>query len=87
MRSVERTPGFERQLSAAIDEHPRVADAFRGFSAAVSRFPESGLEVSRRPGYYQRPFHTGEASYLVIYTFDEKRVVCIGMRKVPSGPF
>lgn len=45
------------------------------------------MAVRGRPGYLSRPFHTDGGSFLVVYTYDDTKVVCIGLHPVPSGIF
>jgi hypothetical protein len=58
-----------------------------GFERAVARIPEMGMGVPGRPGFYSRPFHTDSGSFLVIYSFDDRQVVCIAIRSVPSAAY
>ena len=87
-RRVVRTPSFERSLSEIRGSAgDRLDEALAGFEHVVSRTPESGMTVSGRPGFRSRPFHTPEGSFLVIYTYDREKVVCLSIRRVPSGTF
>lgn len=49
--------------------------------------PERGFAVPGAPDFLGLPIHTEDGSFLVIYWFDEERVYCLGMRRVPSGVF
>jgi hypothetical protein len=49
--------------------------------------PEMGMAVPGMPGFCSRPFHPEGASFLVIYKFDDEKVVCVGLRAVPSTAF
>lgn len=40
-----------------------------------------------RPGYASWPLHTSEASFLVVYSFDEDKVVCLSIREIPAGVY
>ena len=87
-RQVVKTARFQEELDRILAEIPRADEAFRGFEHAVARIPEHGMTVPGRPAEFrQRPFHTPEASYTVIYTFDDENVVCLSLRRVPSGPY
>jgi hypothetical protein len=54
---------------------------------AIARHPERGFAVPGAPDYYGLPIHTEDGSFLVIYWFDDERVYCLGLRRVPSGIF
>lgn len=45
------------------------------------------MSLPGRTRYFGRPFRTEAGSYLGIYTFDNEKVVCLAVRKVPSGTF
>jgi len=66
---------------------PRAAEAWNGFAHAVARIPEMGMAVPGKPGFYSRPFHTDGGSFLVLYTFDTEKVVCLALRAVPSSAY
>jgi hypothetical protein len=64
----------------------RADTIFAAFLETLARSPERGFAVQGAPDYLGLPIHTeGEGSYLVIYWYDEDKVYCIGMRRVPSG--
>jgi len=48
---------------------------------------EAGLAVPGEPAWRQRPIHTGERAYSVVYTFDDHEVLLLTVRRVPSGVF
>lgn len=86
-RKLVRTPRFERELRENLGTSTRAAEALAGLERVIERMPELGMAVTGQPDFYCRPFHTEEGSFLVIYTFDEEKVVCLSLRRVPSGRF
>ena len=88
-RRIVRTPRFERGLeevrSPSADS--RFEEALEGFEHVVARIPEMGMAVPGQPGCRSRPFHTSHGSFLVIYTYDREKVVCLDVRRVPSSTF
>lgn len=46
-----------------------------------------GMAVPGQPTARSRPFHTPDGSFLVLYTYDREKVVCLTIRRVPSGSF
>jgi hypothetical protein len=86
-RRVVVAPRLAGELERVLEGVPRGEEAFRGFQHVVGRRPEQGLAVRGRPDYFQRPFHAGERSFTVIYTFDEEKVVLLAIREVPSSIF
>jgi nicotinamide riboside kinase len=60
--------------------------AWKGFTYAVARLPETGMAVPGRPGFFSRPLHTEEGSFLVIYSFDDKKVVLPDSAPDSIGP-
>jgi len=85
-RRVAKSPQCERDLQAIAARH-RAEEAIAGFERVVSRIPEMGMAVRGKQGFYSRPFHTGDGSYLVIYTFDEETVTLVSVRSIPSSSF
>ena len=87
-RRVVQTARFEQELEAVLKEHPRAEESFRGFEEVVSRQPTIGMSVRDQPtNVCGLPIHTEGASFLVLYRYDERRVVCLALRRVPSGQF
>ncbi len=86
-RRVVLQPRFEAELKPILGEDPRAEEAWRGFSHAVARIPEMGMAVRGRSGFYSRPFHTEQGSYVVLYTYDSKTVTCVTLRAVPSSAY
>jgi hypothetical protein len=86
-RKVVLAPRFEAELKPILAEVPRAAEVWKGFCHAVARIPELGMAAPGKPGFYSRPVHTERGSYLILYTFDDEKVVCVGLRAVPSSAF
>lgn len=86
-RKVVLAPRFEAELKPVLADDPKAEEAWRGFCHAVVRIPEMGMAVPGRSGFYSRPVHTERGSYLILYTFDDKKVVCVGLRAIPSTAF
>lgn len=87
-KKILRAQRFERELRKVVEQFPRAEEALRGFEEVVSRHPEIGMSVRGQPTEVcGLPFHTEQASFLVIYRYDEEKVVCLGVRRVPSGQF
>jgi hypothetical protein len=86
-RRVVQQPRFQAELKPILSSILRAEEAWKGFSHAVARIPEMGMAVPGRSGFYSRPFHTEQGSFLVIYTFDDEKVVCLGLRAVPSNAY
>lgn len=86
-RRVVLQPRFKAELDSILARVPRAAEAWDGFAYAVARMPEMGMAVPGMPGFCSRPFHPEGASFLVIYKFDDEKVVCVGLRAVPSTAF
>lgn len=84
-RRIVRTPRFERELKAV--QSARIDEALVGFEHVLARIPEMGMAVPGQPAARSRPFHTPDGSFLVVYTFDREKVVCLTIRRVPSGSF
>ena len=86
-RRVVQPPHFQTELKPILASTPRAEEAWKGFTHVVARIPEMGMAVRGRPGFYSRPFHTEQGSFLVVYTFDDRKVTCVSLRAVPSGAF
>lgn len=86
-RRVILQPRFKAELEPILARVPRAEEAWSGFVYAVSRIPEMGMAVQGMPEFYCRPFHPEGASFLVIYKFDDEKVVCVRLRTVPSSAF
>jgi hypothetical protein len=86
-RKVVLAPRFEAELKPILAGVPRAEEAWAGFRHAIARIPEMGMAVPGRPGFYSRPIHTERGSYLIVYTFDDRKVVCVALRAVPSSAF
>lgn len=86
-RKIVREPRFERELKKVLAATPRADEAFRGFEAVVARRPEMGMTAPGRPRCSCVPVHTESKFFLVVYTYDARKVVCLAVREVPSGPY
>jgi hypothetical protein len=87
-RRIVQTPRFERELHEVrrLVGH-RLDEALAGFEHVLARIPEMGMAVPGQPTARSRPFHTPDGSFLVIYTYDREKVVCLTIRRVPSASF
>ncbi len=84
-RKVLLELAVEREFQRIKDAESRGAEAIQGFKHFVSVSPEMGYAVPNAPpGFSSRPFHTDEASYVVIYAYDADTVSCLAIRSVPS---
>lgn len=86
-RRVVRLPAYEAELRRLRVEVRRADEAFAGLEQVIARVPELGMAVPGHPGWCARPVHTDDGSFLVVYSFDERDVVCRGIRRVPSSTF
>jgi hypothetical protein len=87
-RRIRRHPRFQREFADIRRKDPRADDALAGLETVLARVPEeAGMAVPGEPGWRQRPIHTGERSYSVVYTFDDREVLLLTVRRVPSGVF
>jgi len=86
-RKVVRLPAYEAELRRLRAEVRRVDEAFAGLEQVIARVPDQGMAVAGRPGWCARPVHTEDGSFLVVYSFDDREVVCRGIRRVPAGRF
>lgn len=86
-RRLVRQPAFARDIEKIRQTSERAAEAVAACERLITQIPEQGMAVPGRPGYRSFPFHTDSGSYLVIYTFDNREVVCIAVRPVRSGVF
>jgi hypothetical protein len=86
-RKLVWSPRSSLEIEQIRRSSERAADAVSGFERVVVRIPEMGMAVPHKPGYFSRPFHTGRGSFLVIYTFDDDKVLCITVRPVPSSAY
>lgn len=86
-RRLVRQPAFARDIQKIQQGSERAAEAVAAFERVVAQIPEQGMAVPGRPGVRSFPFHTDEGSYLVLYTFNDREVVCIALRPVRSGVF
>jgi hypothetical protein len=84
---VELTPAVEQAFQRIRIEEPNGNEAIDGLLLFLSRSPRAGFAVPRSSGARSRPFHTGVASYLAVYVIKKDVVTCVGIRRVPSGPF
>jgi hypothetical protein len=85
-RSIIHEFEFDSGLRRFLGSVGRADALFSDFLESLARSPERGFSVPGAPEFLGLPIHTdNEGSYLVIYWYDEDRVYCIGMRRVPSG--
>lgn len=84
---VKLEPQVEEAFRKIRSEESRGIDAIDGFLRFVQRAPLDGFVVPRMPGVLSRPFHTGRASYLVIYEVEGDLVTCLGIRQVPRSAY
>jgi hypothetical protein len=86
-RRLVKGTKYRSDIERIRQSSERAAEIIAAFELVVVRIPEHGMAVPGKPGFYSRPFHTDEGSYLVIYTFDDDQVTCSAIRSVPSGRF
>lgn len=86
-RRIVRLPAYEAELRRLRETVARAEEAFAGLEQVIARVPDQGMAVPGRPGWCARPVHMESGSFLVVYSFDEREVVCRGIRRVPSGVF
>jgi hypothetical protein len=86
-RRIVRRPDCARWFEQIEENDSRGRDAIAGFERVVSRHPEFGNPFPSSPTYRCLPFHTDDGSYLVIYTYDDETVVCLGVRRVPRSAY
>ena len=86
-RRLIRQPAFTRDIEKIRQSSERAREAIAGMERVVTRIPEQGMAVPGRRGFRSFPFHTDSASYLVIYSFNDREVVLIAVRQVRSGVF
>jgi hypothetical protein len=86
-RRLVRNPAFARDIDKIRQGSERAAEAVAAFEGIVVRIPEQGMAVPGSPGARSFPFHTDQGSYLVIYTFNAREVVCLAVRPVRSRAF
>ena len=84
-RSIVHEFEFDQGLRHFFGEVRRADAIVADWMGALARSPERGFAVQGAPEYLGLPIHTESGSFLVIYWFDEDRVYCIGMRRIPSG--
>jgi len=68
-------------------EGSRAREAVEAFELFVARMPDGGYAVRGAPGFRGRPFHTDRRAYLIIYTYDDRVVECVGVRPIPYISF
>lgn len=86
-RRIVKQPRFELELKRLLATVPRAADAWAAFERVVARAPESGMPVPGRSSFRSRPLHLETGSFLVLYTYDAAKVVCIALKPVPTSTF
>lgn len=86
-RRLVRNPAFAHDIDKIRQGSERAAEAVAAFEQIVVQIPEQGMAVPGSPGARSFPFHTDRGSYLVIYTFNTREVVCLAVRPVRSGAF
>lgn len=86
-RKLIRQPAYARDIEGIRQRSARAAEAVAAFERVITKIPEQGMAVPGRPGTRSFPFHTDHGSYLVLYTFDARKVVCHAVRPVRSGLF
>ena len=86
-RKLVKAPKYRNEIEKIRQSSKNAAEIIAAFELVVARIPEQGMAVPGKPGFYSRPFHTDQGSYLVIYTFNDDQVVCSAVRPVPSGRF
>jgi hypothetical protein len=87
-RKLIRQPAYAQDIERIRHGSERAAEAVAAFERVITKIPEQGMAVpGGRPGIRSFPFHTDHGSYLVLYTFDARKVVCLAVRPVRSGIF
>lgn len=86
-RRLIRQPAFARDIKKIQQSSEKAAEAIAACERLITQIPEQGMAVPGRPGWRSFPFHTDIGSYLVVYTFNDREVVCIVVRPVRSGAF
>ena len=86
-RRLVRQPAFARDIEKIRQGSARAAEAVAACERLIAQIPEQGMAVPGRSGWRSFPFHTDLGSYLVVYTFNNREVVCVAVRPVRSGAF
>ena len=86
-RSIVHEFELDEGLAKFFGTVRRGDEIFADWLEALARSPERGFAVQRAPEYLGLPIHTQDGSFLVIYWFDEDRVYCIAMRRIPQGVY
>ena len=68
-------------------EGSRAQEAIEALELFVARLPEAGFAVRGAPEFLGRPVHTDLHAYLVVYTYDDEVVECVGLRPIPYTAF
>ncbi len=84
-REVIWDPRVKRELEELYDSPERAEEAIRGLGWTLARLAEHGGAVRDTP-YSCWPIHLPDASYVVYYKYDDRRVTCLSLRKaIPPG--
>ena len=86
-RRLIRNPAFARDIDKIRQGSERAAEAVAAFERIVVQIPEQGMAVPGSPGARSFPFHTDQGSYLVVYTYNDREVVCLAVRPVRARAF
>jgi hypothetical protein len=86
-RKLVRKREYQQAIERIRRETARGPEAVEGFEEVIRRSPEFGMSLPGRAKYFGRPFRTEAGSYLGVYTYDDEKVICLAVRKVPTGTF
>ena len=86
-RSIVHEFEFDQGLERFFGEVQRADAIVSDWMEALARSPQRGFAVQGAPEFLGLPIHTEQGSFLVLYWFDEERVYCLSVRRVPSGIF
>lgn len=87
-RKLIRQPAYAQDIEKIRRGSERAAEAVAAFERLITKIAEQGMAApGGRSGVRAFPFHTDHGSYLVLYTFDARKVVCHAVRPVRSGIF
>jgi ParE toxin of type II toxin-antitoxin system, parDE len=87
-RKLIRKPAYAQDIERIRQGSERAAEAVAAFERLITKIAEQGMAApGGRPGVRSFPFHTDHSSYLVLYTFDAHKVVCLAVRPVRSSIF
>ena len=78
------------QLIGNLGQEPeakRFDDAIRGWEEVLQTLADLGPPVKDAPGVFGWPIQIGRYKFRIFYSFDDARVVRLGMMQIVSGVF